>query len=106
MPEGGTNPLPFDGRFDGLTSQLGDRAYLPWVTGGTGGGDATKGHSLTVKEFLRRASEFLGGLLETLEVLTDKELMKAIHEAEEDERAGKTRDYEEFLDELRKSGEM
>ena len=66
----------------------------------------TKGPSLTAEEFLRRVSEFLGGLLETLEVLTDEELMKAIRVAEEDERAGRTRDYEEFIDELRKSGEM
>jgi len=66
----------------------------------------TKGPFLTAKEFLRRVSEFLGGLLETLEVLTDEELMKAIRGAEEDERTGRTRDYEEFIDELRKSGEM
>ena len=44
--------------------------------------------------------------LETLEVLADEELMEALKEAEEDVRAGRVRDYEEFIKELRQAGEI
>jgi len=58
------------------------------------------------KELLRRVSDLLEELLETLEVMADEELMKAIQEAEEDVKAGRTRDYEEFINELKEAGEM
>ena len=58
------------------------------------------------KELLRRVSDLLEEILETLEVMADEELMKAVREAEEDVRAGKVRDYEEFVDELKEAGEM
>jgi len=58
------------------------------------------------KELLRRVSELLEEILETLEVMADEELMKAIREAEEDVRAGRVRDYEELINELKEAGEM
>jgi len=58
------------------------------------------------RELLRRVSELLEELLETLEILADQELMEAIREAEEDVEAGRVRDYEEFIRELREAGEM
>ena len=69
---------------------------------------ATKSALLTDedRELLRQVSKLLEELLETIEVLADEELMKAIQEAEEDVRAGRIRDYDEFINELRKSGEM
>lgn len=36
----------------------------------------------------------------------DEASMKAIKEAEEDVKAGKTRSYDEFAEELRQSGEI
>ena len=58
------------------------------------------------KELLRRVSELLEEILETLEVMADEELMRAIREAEEDVRAGRVRDYEELINELKEAGEM
>ncbi|HDJ26477.1 MAG TPA: hypothetical protein ENF34_04105 [Candidatus Bathyarchaeota archaeon] len=58
------------------------------------------------KELLRRVSDLLEEILETLEVMADEELMKAIREAEEDVRAGRVRDYEELINELKEAGEM
>ncbi len=40
------------------------------------------------------------GLLETLDILADEELMKAIKEAEEEIKAGKSIPYEDILNEL------
>lgn len=58
------------------------------------------------RELLRRVHALLEEVLETLEILADKELMKALKEAEEDVRVGRVRDYEEFIKELREAGEM
>jgi len=55
---------------------------------------------------LRRLNCLLEEVLETLEVLADGELMEALKEAEEDVRAGRVRDYEEFIKELRQAGEI
>ncbi|HDJ26413.1 MAG TPA: hypothetical protein ENF34_03770 [Candidatus Bathyarchaeota archaeon] len=55
---------------------------------------------------LRRLNYLLEEVLETLEVLADEELMEALKEAEEDVRAGRVRDYEEFIKELRQAGEI
>ena len=57
------------------------------------------------RELLRRVHALLEEVLETLEILADKELMKALKEAEEDVRAGRVRDCEEFIKELREAGE-
>ena len=58
------------------------------------------------KELLRRVSDLLEEILETLEVMADEELMKAIREAEEDVKAGRVRDYDELINELKEAGEM
>jgi len=57
-------------------------------------------------KLLRRLNCLLEEVLETLEVLADEELMEALKEAEEDVRAGRVRDYEEFIKELRQAGEI
>ena len=58
------------------------------------------------RELLRRVHALLEEVLETLEILADKELVEALKEAEEDVRVGRVRDYEEFIKELREAGEM
>ena len=57
-------------------------------------------------KLLRRLNCLLEEVLETLEVLADEELMETLKEAEEDVRAGRVRDYEEFIKELRQAGEI
>jgi len=68
----------------------------------------SKGMLLTDEDraLLLRVSSLLEELIETLEVLEDEETLKSIKEAEEDVRAGRVRDYDEFLKELKKSGEI
>jgi len=39
-------------------------------------------------------------------MLEDEEAMKSIKESEEDVKAGRVRDYDEFIKELKKSGEI
>jgi len=58
------------------------------------------------RELLKRVGRLLEELLETLEVLADEELLKAIMEAEEDVKAGRTRNYEDFIRELKEAGEV
>ena len=55
------------------------------------------------RALLLRVSNLLEELLETLDVLEDKEALKAIKEAEEDVKARRIRDYDEFIEELKKS---
>lgn len=45
-------------------------------------------------------------LLETLDVMGSKEELEAIKESLEHVRRGETRDWDEYLDELRKKGEI
>ena len=45
-------------------------------------------------------------LLETLDVMGSKEELEAIKESLEQVRRGETRDWDEYLDELRKKGEI
>ena len=68
----------------------------------------SKGMLLTDEDraLLLRVSSLLEELIETLEVLEDEETLKSIKEAEEDVRAGRVRDYDEFLKELKKAGEI
>ena len=54
------------------------------------------------RALLLRVSSLLEELLETLDVLEDKEALKAIKEAEEDVKAGRVRGYSEFIEELKK----
>jgi len=58
------------------------------------------------RALLLRVSSLLEELLETLDVLEDKEALKAIKEAEEDVKAGRVRDYDEFIGELKEAGEI
>ena len=68
----------------------------------------SKGMLLTDEDraLLLRVSNLLEELIETLEVLEDEETMKSIKKAEEDVKAGRVRDYDEFIRELKKSGEI
>jgi len=58
------------------------------------------------RKLLLRVSRLLEEVLETLEVVSDRETVKAIREAEEDVKAGRVRGYDEFVEELRRSGEI
>ena len=58
------------------------------------------------RRLLLRVSRLLEEVLETLEITSDREAVKAIREAEEDVKAGRVRGYDEFVEELRRSGEI
>jgi len=58
------------------------------------------------RALLLKVSNLLEELIETLEVLEDEETLKSIKKAEEDVKAGRVRDYDEFLKELKKAGEI
>ncbi|MGB9740712.1 MAG: hypothetical protein ACP5IM_05035 [Candidatus Bathyarchaeia archaeon] len=58
------------------------------------------------RALLLKVSSPLEELLETLDVLEDKETLKAIKEAEEDVKAGRVRDYNAFIGKLKKAGEI
>jgi len=58
------------------------------------------------RRLLLRVSRLLEEVLETLEITSDRETVKAIREAEEDVKAGRVRGYDEFVEELRRSGEI
>ena len=54
------------------------------------------------RRLLLRVSRLLEEVLEALEVVSDRETVKA----EEDMKAGRVRGYDEFVEELRRSGEI
>ena len=56
------------------------------------------------RALLRRVVELLESLLETLDILLDRDTMKALEEAEEDLASGRVRDFDEFVRELRETG--
>lgn len=58
------------------------------------------------RALLLRVSGLLEELLETLDILEDKNAIKSIKEAEDDAKAGRVRDYDEFIKELKESGEI
>lgn len=58
------------------------------------------------RALLLKVSNLLEEVVETFSILEDKEAMSCIKEAEEDVKAGRVRDYDEFLKELKKSGEV
>jgi len=58
------------------------------------------------RALLLKVSSLLEEIIETLEILEDEDAMKSIKEAEEDVKAGRVRDHKEFLEELKKSGEI
>ena len=55
---------------------------------------------------LSNVSNLLAEIIETFEILEDEKAMKSIREAKEDVKAGRVRDYNEFVEELRESGEI
>ncbi|MBC7091091.1 MAG: hypothetical protein H5T50_04180 [Nitrososphaeria archaeon] len=58
------------------------------------------------RALLLKVSSLLEEILETLDILEDKDMMESIEEAEEDVKAGRVRSYEEFVEELKQSGEI
>jgi len=57
-------------------------------------------------ELLMRTRDLLEELIETLDIVADQTLMDAIKEGEKDAEAGQTREYDEFIEELRDSSEI
>jgi hypothetical protein len=55
---------------------------------------------------LVKVSSLLEEVVESFNILEDKEAMSGIKQAEEDVKAGRVRDYSEFFKELKKSGEI
>ena len=58
------------------------------------------------RALLVKVSGLLEEVVETFSILEDKEAMLCLKQAEEDVKAGRVRDYNEFLKELRKTGEI
>ena len=58
------------------------------------------------RTLLLKVSSLLEEIIETLDILEDENAMKSIKEAQEDVKAGRVRSYNEFLKELKKSGEI
>ena len=66
-------------------------------------------HALITDEdrtLLVKVSSLLEELVETISVLEDKEAMVAIKQADRDAKTKKTRDYDEFIAELKQTGEI
>jgi len=55
---------------------------------------------------LVKVSGLLEELVETFNILEDKETMARLKEAEEDVKAGRVREYNDFLKELKETGEI
>ena len=68
----------------------------------------TESFLLTAEDraLLRKVSDLLEELTETCDVLEDKQLMASIKRSERDAKAGKVRNYDEFVAELKQSGEI
>ena len=54
-------------------------------------------------ELLKRTRDLLEELIETLDIMADEAMTDAIKEGEKDFEAGRTRKYNEFIEELRDS---
>ena len=66
-------------------------------------------HALLTNEdrtLLAKVSNLLEELVETTNILEDKEAMKAIKQADKDVKTKKVRDYDEFFAELKQTGEI
>lgn len=59
-----------------------------------------------IRALLLKVSNLLEELLETFDVLEDKETMEALREAEEDVKAGRVKDYDKLVEGLKRSGEI
>jgi len=53
------------------------------------------------RTLLLKVSSLLEEIIETLDILEDKDTMKSIKQAEEDIKAGRVRSYKDFLKELK-----
>jgi glutamate synthase domain-containing protein 3 len=58
------------------------------------------------RALLIKVSNLLEEIVETFNILEDKEMMASIKQAEKDVKAGKVRDYDEFLSELKQAGKI
>jgi len=58
------------------------------------------------RALLLKVSSLLEEIIETIDILEDEDAMKSVKQAEEDVKAGRVRGYNEFLKELKKSGEI
>jgi len=58
------------------------------------------------RTLLLKVSNLLEEIIETFEILEDKETMKSIKQAEQDIKAGRVRSYKDFLKELKQSGKI
>ena len=58
------------------------------------------------RALLLKVRDLLEEIIETFDILEDEEAVRSIREAEEDVKAGRVRDYNEFIEELRRSGEI
>ena len=58
------------------------------------------------KALLMKVSNLLEEIVETFNILEDKEAMASIKRAEKDVQANRVRDYDDFIAELKQSGEI
>ena len=58
------------------------------------------------RALLVKVSGLLKEIVETFSILEDKEAMSCLKKAEADVKAGRVRDYDVFLKELRQTGEI
>ena len=58
------------------------------------------------RALLWKVSSLLEGIVETLEILKDEDTIESIKQAEEDVKAGRVRDYDDFLKELKHAGKI
>jgi hypothetical protein len=58
------------------------------------------------RALLLKVSNLLEEIVETFNILEDEEMMASIKQAEKDIKAGKVRDYDEFLSELKQAGKI
>lgn len=58
------------------------------------------GDLIELRDRIRKDLEMLDSIIETLEIMSDEELVESIRRAEEDIKAGRVRPLEEFLKEL------
>jgi len=58
------------------------------------------------RALLLKVSNLLEEVIETFDILEDKDTMKSIEEAEEHVKAGRVRSYNEFIEEMEQSGEI
>jgi hypothetical protein len=58
------------------------------------------------RALLMKVSNLLEEIVETFNILEDKEAMASLKRAEKDVQADRVRDYDEFLAELKQSGEI